>query len=126
MHPNPTHLLISPSLHSTLEISLTKEKKIIKKISLWKLRCVTACHTVYTPLPKQIDLQMFIAVNHWSHVRPLASATLSILDPHWDSPGISWCHHVSWRSAGPALSWTPTVHRWGGITQPLDLGLVGS
>jgi hypothetical protein len=28
---------------------------------------------------------MFTAVSHWSGSRPLASATLSILDPHWDS-----------------------------------------
>ena len=34
---------------------------------------------------------MFIAVSHWSGLRPLASATLSILDPHWDSSQISCC-----------------------------------
>lgn len=28
---------------------------------------------------------MFIAMNHWSGSRPLASAALSILEPFWDS-----------------------------------------
>ena len=27
---------------------------------------------------------MFIATSHWSSSRPLGSATLSILDSHWD------------------------------------------
>ena len=37
-------------------------------------------------------MQMFIAMSHWSVSRPLASATPSVLDPHWDSCQIScWC-----------------------------------
>ena len=32
---------------------------------------------------------MFIAMSHWSDLRPLASATPSLLDPRWDS---ALCH----------------------------------
>lgn len=42
-------------------------------------RSVTQC----TCLSTQLDLQMFIAMSHWSDLRPLASATLSILDYNW-------------------------------------------
>ena len=34
-------------------------------------------------------LQMFIAMSHWSSLRPLISATQSTLDPHQDSSQIS-------------------------------------
>ena len=76
------------------------------------------CHRVYTLLPKQLYLQMFIAMSHWSGSRPLDSATLSILDPHQDSSWISCCCPVPWRSCSfgsivPTLSHAPTVHRWG-------------
>jgi hypothetical protein len=49
-------------------------------------------------LPTQLSLQMFIAMSYWSGLRLLASATLSILDPHGDFSQIS-CS-VSWRSCG--------------------------
>ena len=57
-------------------------------------------------------------MSHWSGLRPLASATLLILSPHWDTSWICCCP-VSWRfysiiSAGVATSHTPTVHRGGG------------
>ena len=57
-------------------------------------------------------------MRHRSGLRPLASATLSILDPYWDSSLISCCCPGSWRacgygSGGPAPSHTPAVHRWG-------------
>jgi hypothetical protein len=52
------------------------------------MESVVVCHTVYL-LPKQLYLQMFIAMNHWSGLRPLSSATLSILDPPKDSSPIS-------------------------------------
>ena len=41
--------------------------------------------TKYTLLPKQLYSQKFITMCHWSCLRPLASATLSVLDPHLDS-----------------------------------------
>ena len=130
MHPIP---LVSLSHHILpLPWQLTKENENwIKTNKQTKPSHHGSCGvshgvTQHILLSTHLYLQMLIAMGHWCGWRPLASATLSILDPHWDSSGISWCHHVSWRSAGPALSWTPTVHRWGGITQPLDLGLVGS
>ena len=43
---------------------------------------------------------MFIAVSHWSGLRPLASATLSILDSHRDS---------SWLSIAVPCCGDPTV-----------------
>lgn len=48
---------------------------------LWKLQCAMQCAL----LPKQLFLQSFIAMNHGSGSRPLASVILSILDPHQDS-----------------------------------------
>ena len=71
---------------------------------------------------------------HWSGLRPLASATLSILDPHQDSSWISCCCPVSWRSCsfryvGLGLFMHPVVLGWGrcwvGQLIALDLGLGG-
>lgn len=45
----------------------------------------------YTVLSTHIYLQMFIAASHWSELRPLASSTSSILDPHQESSWISCC-----------------------------------
>jgi hypothetical protein len=82
--------------------------------------------TQYTLLPKELFMQMFVAMRHWSSLRSLASAILSILDPYWDSSQISCCCPVSWRSCslGSAIlapSCVPTVHRqsryWGRLTQ---------
>jgi hypothetical protein len=81
--------------------------------------CSTVFHSISFCL---CFLQMFIAMSHWSSMRPLASATPSILEPHWDSSSLScWCP-VSWRSCsfgsvGPAPSHTPAVY------QALALGL---
>lgn len=49
----------------------------------------------YTLLPKQVHLQTFIIMIHPSGPRPLASSTLSIQDPHWDSSSysvVALCH----------------------------------
>lgn len=87
--------------------------------------------SVYTLLPKQLFLPVFISMTHWFDLRPLASATLSILDPHGDSSWISCCFPVSWRSCSfgssePAPSQAPAVHRWGtqwgGPTQSPESG----
>ena len=43
---------------------------------------VCLCVPQYIPLSTHLHLQMFIAMSHWSGSRPLASATLSIVDPH--------------------------------------------
>ena len=89
---------ISPSLHicplplqpphgKKMTATTTKRKT---KISPWKPQCVTVCHiahlfchrgnhgvsqciTQYTLSPRQLFLQMFIAMNHWSGSRPLVS-----------------------------------------------------
>jgi hypothetical protein len=80
---------------------------------------VSQCVTQYTFFSKQLNLQMFVAMSHWSGSSPLASATPSILDPHQDFSQLSSCCPVSWRSCsfgsvGPVPSPTPEVHRWGG------------
>lgn len=46
----------------------------------WELCCVTQ----YTPLSKQLYLEIFIAMSHWSVSRPLSFATASVPDLHWD------------------------------------------
>lgn len=75
---------------------------------------VSHCITQYILLSTYLYLHMFTAKNHWSGSRPLASATLSILDPHQHSSWMSCCCLVSSRSwsFGSAPSCTPTVHRW--------------
>jgi len=55
---------------------------------------------------------MFTAMSHWSGLRPLVSATPSILDPHYDPlryPVVALCHGDP---AALAPSCAPTVHRW--------------
>jgi hypothetical protein len=50
-------------------------------------QCVTKCIL----LAIHLYLQIFIAMSsHWSGLRPLASVTLSIVDPHLDS---CWIFH---------------------------------
>lgn len=76
----------------------------------------------YTLSSTSLYLQMFTAMSR-SGMRYLTSSTLPVLEPHWDSSGIScWCP-VSWRScsfrsAGPIPSRIPAVYRsgscWGG------------
>lgn len=77
MHPNPVHLPIPPNLPLALAISPPKRKKNL-------IMEVAVCYAVsqYTLLPKQLYLEMFIAVSHWTGLRALASATLTILDPY--------------------------------------------
>ena len=48
------------------------------------------CPTV-SPLSTHLYLEMFVVVSLWSGLRLLASASLSILDPHQDSSQISCC-----------------------------------
>ena len=50
----------------------------------WKLWFISVCHPVYAFV--LTDLLVNIHCNE-SGLRSLASATLSILDPHWDSLG---------------------------------------
>ena len=79
-------------------------------------------------------LQVFIATTLCSGLRSLASATLSVLDPQWDSSQIFCCCPLSWRSCSfafvePVPSCTPAVHQWGRCWlsqfKALDLGLRG-
>ena len=61
------------------KIKIKTIKKRRKKIAVEAV----VCHGVSHSIPycsKQVYLQMFIAMSHWSGLRPLASAILSILD----------------------------------------------
>lgn len=107
MCPNPTHLSLLSYPPSTLATSPPQEKK---KILQWRLQCVPE-YTLWSTL---LCLQVFIAVTPWSGTRPLASAALSVLEPHWDSSRIFCCYPVLWESCsfgsvGPAPSCTPIV-----------------
>ena len=91
----------------------------------------SVCPTV-TFLSKHLCLQMFISMSCWSVLRPLGSATLSILDPYLNSSWRSCCCPVLWRSwslgsARLAPPWTPAAHRWVdvrvGQLKALDVGL---
>jgi hypothetical protein len=72
MHPNPTHLLL-PS--HPCNIPNNKENKNLME--------AVVCHTIY-PFSILPCLQMFITMSLWSGSRTLVSATLLILEPHWD------------------------------------------
>ena len=93
MHSSPTHLPISSYPPSFL----AKEKKMhknknqkIKNISPLKLQCTMVCQHK-TPFRSYSFMQTFIAMSHRSGSIPLASATLSILVPHWDYSQITCC-----------------------------------
>lgn len=90
MHPNPTHLS-SPPYH-TCQRKQNIETNM--KTSLHKSTCVSQCVLQHTHESTQLYLQMFLTVNHWSGLRPLASAALSILAPPWDSSQgvVALCH----------------------------------
>lgn len=60
------------------KIKIKKEKNKTEQNHLAMEAAV--CHTVYL-LPKQVYLQMFIAMSHWSGLKLLAFATLSVLNP---------------------------------------------
>lgn len=102
MIPNPTHLPLPSNLPPP---NRGKEKS----------HCGSCSVSQYVPqytLLSTLCLQMFTPVIHWSGTRPLASATLSILESHWDSSGIFWCCPLSLRSysfgsVGPSC--TPAV-----------------
>ena len=65
---------------------------------------------------------MFIAMSHWSGMRPLASATPSVLDPHWVFSQISWLCPVSWRSCSLYLQNWP-LHRLQQFIGRVDVGV---
>lgn len=74
------------------------------------------------------------AVSDWSGSRPLASATVSILDLYRDFCQISCCWPLAWRSCSFESAWSfpshaPVHHRcgrcWHGSTKALFLDLGG-
>ena len=100
-----------------LQLHLQKKIRYNLKTCLVVEAVVWQCATQSTLLSILLCLQMFIAMSHWSGLRPLASATLSILDPHQNSSWISCCCPVSWRSCsfgstGPSPSCAPGFHQW--------------
>lgn len=93
------------------------------------------CHSVpYSiPLVHTSSLSYVHCNESFGLVRGLSllSATLPILDSHWDSSSIVCCP-MSWRScdfdfAELIPSWIPIVHRWDKYCQfkALDAGLSG-
>jgi hypothetical protein len=126
--------LISPSLHTyppplkpPLDLPTSPKQKKINLIVE-----AVACHNVFYSIIVCLLVQMFIAMSHWSGLRPLASATPSVLDPNQDYSQISCCWPLSWRSykfgsVGLTPSCALTVHRqgrcWGGPTQSPGSGL---
>ena len=95
MHPNSTQSPIPSYQPSTLANPLPPQKlkqtnNNIKTASPWKLW--------YLPLSTHLCLQMFTAMSYWSGSRALASATPSILGPHWNASRMFCCCPVSSRS----------------------------
>jgi hypothetical protein len=111
---------------SLISCSLSQKKETVKtnphpQSSYW-------CHTVY-PFVQTALLENAHCIEPLVGSKPLASTTLSILDPHWDSTSIFYYCPVSWRSLGADLSWAPVVDRWSrcrsGPIKALDLVLCG-
>jgi hypothetical protein len=75
MHPHSTHVPVPPS---TCPASLQPPSEKEKKNSCGSCS-VSQCVPLYTFLPTPLYLQMLIAVSPCCVLRPLASATLSIL-----------------------------------------------
>lgn len=114
MTNNVTHLRLGgKSIVTILHLvafPTTEGKNIVEGV-------VSHCVPQYTYLAILSCLQMFIAMACWSGLRPLASSTLSILEPLQDSSQMFCYCPVTWRSCGfrsvgPATSCTPAVHWW--------------
>ena len=86
-----SHLSPCPSISTlyscNLPLKTNKQTKQQQNHVAWKLQYAPQC----TLLPKNLYLQMFVALSHWSSSKPLASATLSVLDSQWDFSWISCC-----------------------------------
>jgi hypothetical protein len=83
--------------------------------------CFGTSSTIY-PFVQTASLAN-VYCNKASGSRPLATTTLSILDPDQDSSWIFSCCPVSWRSysfrsAGLVPSCALEVYGWGGLTMP--------
>ena len=104
--------LISSSPHTCplpLQLTPSREKYLIVE--------AVVCHSVSHSVPLVHTSLLANAHGNESDMRPLASASLSILEPVWDSFQISCCCPVSWRSysfgsVGPASSCTLARHLW--------------
>jgi hypothetical protein len=103
IYHNPYHLSWPSYLPSALRNFPPRENKQTNKqtnkVLPWNLKCHhdTMCHRAH-PLPKEFYWQVLIAVSYWSVFWPLASVTLSVLDPHSDSSWISCCCPLLWSS----------------------------
>ena len=73
MHTSPTHL---QSLHTH---SLTLQPPPIKNLTVEAVVCHSVSHSI--PFFILLYLQMVIAMTPWFGIRPLASTTLSTLEP---------------------------------------------
>ena len=73
------------------------------------------CAPQYSPLSTHLHLQMFIAMSHWSGLRPLAPATPSILDPLRYPVAAVLCHEdpAALDLQEPALLHALVLNRWG-------------
>ena len=104
MLPNLIHLLIS-SIPALCPCKLQTKRKTSYS------GCYTVSrYVVHYTLLSTLYLQILISLSHWSVSRPLASVTLSILDPHLDSSWISCCCPMYWKyysfgSVGLSLSY---------------------
>jgi hypothetical protein len=96
------------------------EKNLIVEAAV----CHSASHSI--PFCPHFLLANVHCIESLVGSKPLASAALSILGPHWHSSQIPCCCPVSRRasslgSVGQALSHAPVVHQWcrcwGGPTQ---------
>lgn len=78
-------LICSQSLQSPPKRKQTdykQNKTTSRKLLQLKLQCVTMCHIVYPFAQTALLVDMFISMSHWTGLRPLPSAALSILNPH--------------------------------------------
>jgi hypothetical protein len=121
MHPNITYPPISTYPPSALQPRPEKENKQTNKQA--KKPNIQSHHqqnhlTVKAVVcqPKQLYLQVFTAVSHWSGTKPLASATLLLWvltgTPLW-YPAVVLCHEILQLWFCRTVPFIQEVHKWG-------------
>lgn len=80
------------------------------------------CHTMFPQCTLLSTFLTNVQCRHWSGLRPLNSATLSTLDPHRDSPGISYCCPGSQKSCSLDLK-DQTLHMLQHFTDGVAIGV---
>lgn len=97
---NPTHLIF-PYLPPPLQASPQEKKQTLPNPTPFPktsfVMSAVVCHKLY-PLAQTASLANVCCIESLVWFKALASATLPILDPYWDSSQLPCCYPMSLRS----------------------------